>query len=40
MIENEASDGKASPWVVRFELDNEKMVQKGLTISEIDKILH
>ena len=40
VIENEASDGKASPWVVRFELDNEKMVQKGLTISEIDKILH
>lgn len=29
-----------SPWVVRFELDNEKMVQKDLTISAIDKMLH
>lgn len=29
-----------NPWVVRIELDNEKMVQKDLTINAIDKMLH
>lgn len=40
VLEHEASDSKNSPWVVRFELDNERMVQKDLTISAIDKMLH
>lgn len=33
-------DDQLSRWVVRFELDSEKMVQKDLSISTIDKRLH
>lgn len=29
-----------NPWVVRFELDNERMVHKDLSISAIDKMIH
>lgn len=29
-----------NPWVVRFELDNERMVHKDLSISTIDKMIH
>ena len=29
-----------NPWVVRIELDNEKMVHKDLSITAIDKMLH
>jgi len=38
-LEDNAND-KVNPWVVRFELDNEKMVHKDLSISAIDKMLH
>ena len=31
---------EVNPWVVRLELDNEKMVHKDLTINKIDEILH
>lgn len=34
------SEESPNPWVVRFELDNEKMVHKDLSISAIDKIIH
>jgi len=36
----EGSTENLNPWVVRLELDNEKMVHKDLTISAIDKMLH
>jgi len=39
ILEDNAND-KINPWVVRFELDNEKMVHKDLSISAIDKMLH
>lgn len=39
ILEDNAND-KVNPWVVRFELDNEKMVHKDLSISAIDKMLH
>jgi DNA-directed RNA polymerase II subunit RPB1 len=38
-LEDNAND-KVNPWVVRFELDSEKMVHKDLSISAIDKMLH
>lgn len=31
---------QVNPWVVRFELDNERMVHKDLSISTIDKMIH
>lgn len=34
------SEEQPNPWVVRFELDNEKMVHKDLSISTIDKMIH
>lgn len=34
------SEELQNPWVVRFELDNEKMVHKDLSISAIDKMIH
>ena len=36
----EASGDKVNPWVVRLQLDREKMVHKDLSISVIDKMLH
>jgi len=39
-ILEETANDKINPWVVRFELDNEKMVHKDLSISAIDKMLH
>lgn len=39
ILEDHSND-KVNPWVVRFELDNEKMVHKDLSISAIDKMLH
>jgi DNA-directed RNA polymerase II subunit RPB1 len=36
----ESGDKELNPWVVRFELDNEKMVQKDLSIAAIDGIIH
>lgn len=39
ILEDNTND-KINPWVVRFELDNEKMVHKDLSISAIDKMLH
>jgi hypothetical protein len=39
VLEESAND-TVNPWVVRFELDNEKMVHKDLTITAIDKMLH
>jgi DNA-directed RNA polymerase II subunit RPB1 len=37
---DESAHDNLNPWVVRFELDNEKMVHKDLSISAIDKMLH
>jgi len=37
---DETRDDKVNPWVVRFQLDNEKMVHKDLSITAIDKMLH
>ena len=39
-ILEECANDQVNPWVVRFELDNEKMIHKDLTISTIDKMLH
>lgn len=36
----ESSNDKVNPWVVRLQLDREKMVHKDLSISVIDKMLH
>ena len=36
----ESANENVNPWVVRLELDNEKMVHKDLTITAIDKMLH
>jgi DNA-directed RNA polymerase II subunit RPB1 len=36
----ESANENLNPWVVRLELDNEKMVHKDLTITAIDKMLH
>ena len=34
-----ATKGAQSPWLLRFELDRDKMVHKGLQMSFIDKKL-
>jgi DNA-directed RNA polymerase II subunit RPB1 len=34
------TDRHPSPWVLRLELDQEKMVQKDLSINQIDRTLH
>ena len=35
----EANQQAQSPWLLRFELDRDKMVHKGLTMAQIDKKL-
>lgn len=30
---------KPNPWLLRFELDRDKLVHKGLTMTQIDKKL-
>ena len=35
----EANQQSQSPWLLRFELDRDKMVHKGLTMAQIDKKL-
>ena len=35
----DAQQQKQSPWLLRFELDRDKMVHKGLTMAQIDKKL-
>lgn len=39
VLEDQAAQQKPSPWVLRFELDPDKMVHKDLTIAQIDKKL-
>lgn len=39
VIDEQASQ-KPSPWLLRFELDADKMVHKDLSIAQIDKKMH
>lgn len=39
-VPSHEESNEVNPWVVRLELDNEKMVHKDLTITAIDKMLH
>jgi len=39
VLDNPDLPSLQSPWLLRFELDRDKMVQKALTMSQIDKKL-
>lgn len=39
VLEEQVTNQKPSPWLLRFELDADKMVHKDLTIAQIDKKL-